>query len=220
MKDLPPYYYVLIAGLIAGALIYFKKRSNYYLIGLTIFLLVTLIVELIGRKINLQHNSRRDTTVLYNWFTSFEFTFYIWLLREVANKKLAKRVFLYILLAYPLAAAYNILFAQGTHGFHTVTYAIGCLLVVPMSIYYFFELFLGAKSARLLTQPAFWICSGLLFFYCCSFLIFGLSNFVKSLPRVIVLNLQDIISWMNAFLYSMFTIAFLCRIKIKKSSQS
>jgi hypothetical protein len=65
-------------------------------------------------------------------------------------------------------------------------------------------------------EPAFWICSGLLFFYTCSFPLFGLWNHLHGLPRIILRNLAAVMQFLNVLLYSLFSIAFLCRIRIQK----
>jgi hypothetical protein len=57
-----------------------------------------------------------------------------------------------------------------------------------------------------------------LFYYSCSFPIFGLANFVKNAPPIILKNLGVIIVLLNVFLYSSFTIAFLCRLRTRKST--
>jgi hypothetical protein len=55
-----------------------------------------------------------------------------------------------------------------------------------------------------------------LFYYTCSFPIFGLLNFLSSNP--IGKNIQIIIILLNVFLYSSFTIAFLCRLRVRNST--
>jgi hypothetical protein len=78
-------------------------------------------------------------------------------------------------------------------------------------------LFQSRYSVSLLRQPPFWICSGLLFYYTCSFPLQSLQNFIHALPNVILQNLLIIFILLNCFLYLSFTIAYLCRLKIRKS---
>lgn len=201
----------IIASLVANR----KKNSELYIKAFSFFLIASLLVEMIG---DVRNNKGLNNLLMYNIFNVFEFTFYIWLIREIVQNKKAKNLILYILLLYPAVDLVNIFFIQGTTHFHTITYALGCLLIVLLCIYYFFELFQSPSSVNLLKQPAFWICSGLLFFYCCSFPIFGLSNLLMHLPRIFMRNIRTIIILLNIFLYSMFTLAFLCRFRTMKSS--
>ena len=99
-----------------------------------------------------------------------------------------------------------------------MTYSLGCLLVVATCIYYFWELFQQTYYVKLIREPAFWICSGLLFYYAVSFPIYGLINFVSEKNPQVTNVLAIILDSVNIFLYLSFVIAFLCRIKIRNST--
>lgn len=207
--------YSIAISILASLFVNYKKNTNSYIKVFPFFLIISLLVEIIGE---VRNNKGFNNLMIYNIFNVFEFTFYIWIIKEIVASNKAKNFIFYILLIYPVVDLANIFFIQGTANFHTITYALGCLIIVLLCIYYFFELFQSPSSVNLLQQPAFWICSGLLFFYCCSFPIFGLSNLLMRLPRVFMRNIRTIIILLNIFLYSMFTLAFLCRFRTLKSS--
>ncbi len=102
--------------------------------------------------------------------------------------------------------------------FPSISYSVGCLLIVGVCIYYFYELFHYPSSASLLRVPAFWICTGLLFFYICSFPLFGLYKLLYSASSTIMNNISTILDVMNVFLYTFFTTAFLCGIRLRRVS--
>lgn len=218
---IPFFLYAMLFSIVAGLYGFIRKKNhnNLYLTIFPFFLIIALSVELIGPFL-IQIKRQQNTLLLYNIFTSVEFTFYLWVIREIIKSKSAKKIMFFILLFYPLAALINIFFFQGRYGFHSFTYALGCLLIVGCCIYYFYELFLFPHSVNLLRQPAFWICTALLFFYAFTYPIYGLSNLMMSLPKTILKNLERIVYLLNVLLYSMFSIAFLCRIKIQKYSRS
>lgn len=210
--------FAIAAGLYG---IYKKKNRELYLKFFVIFLVLSVFIELFASFL-LQIKKQENTLFLFNIFGAFEIVFYIWAIRETIRNKKAKKIMLFVLLFYPVAALINIFFFQGKHGhgFHSFTYALGCLLIVISCIYYFYELFLIPYSVNLLRQPSFWICTALLFFYAFTYPIYGLSNLMMSLPKVILINLERVVYLLNVLLYSMFSIAFLCRIKIRKYSRS
>jgi len=210
------FYFELISFLVSLLLFRSSIRKTYLKI-FPFYLLLTLIVEILGEILN---SKKIHNLWLYNFFTIVEFIFYFWVIRKIIQNKKVKKIFLFVLITYPVCAITNILFIQKINHFHSFTYAMGCLLIVACCIYYFYELFLLPHSVSLIKQPAFWICTGLLFFYTFTFPIYGLTNFVLGLPRVIIRNLESVIKILNVFLYSMFSIAFLCRIRMPKLSRS
>jgi hypothetical protein len=206
MNFLPPYIYAIAISFLASLTVYLKLRaSDRYLRLFPPFLLATLLAELLA--ITYLH---KQNIFVYNFFTTFEFFFYLRILSLVISRVQAKRIIRISAVLYVFAAVINIFFIQKTKMFHTITYAFGCLLVVTFCIYYFLELFRLSKSVQLKNNPAFWICSGLLFFYCCGFPLYGLINVWSGISKLILKNFDQIVTILNIFLYSLFTIAFLC----------
>jgi hypothetical protein len=208
MGFLPFYMYFIAVSFLVSLSVYFRPKTSYfYLKTFPPFLLTTLIVEALG---SYRYSVGENNLTLYNFFTVFEFFFYLCILSLVINNATVKKVIRMMAILYILIAVINILFIQKMKTFHTITYSLGCLLVVSFCSYYFFELFRFPKSEKLLTNPAFWICSGLLFFYCCGFPLYGLINFWSDISKLVVKNFSEIVAILNIFLYSLFTIAFLC----------
>jgi hypothetical protein len=115
-------------------------------------------------------------------------------------------------------AGLNILFIQKINNFHTVTYSLAGVLVVAFCVFYFFELFQRPQSINLSRNPDFWICSGLLFYFSCTFPIYGMANSIRTFPLFILNNLNTIFNVLDILLYTSLTIAFLCRLRTRKSS--
>jgi hypothetical protein len=202
-----PYIFVLTLSFVASLTVFFKLNpEDSYLRYFPPFLLLTLFIEFIGLYLN---ERGRDNVLVYNFFTTFEFCFYLWIISLIIKNNTMKKVIRIIIIVYALTATTNIIFIQKLQ-FHTVTYALGCLVVVAICIYYFFELFRFPGSIRLASNPAFWICSGLLFFYCCGFPLFGLFNYWSGISKLVLKNFGQILTILNVFLYSLFTLAFLC----------
>jgi hypothetical protein len=198
---------------LASLTIYLRRPIALYLRLFSFYLLYDCINEAITNYLALR---QRNTVLLSSLSSMISFCFYIYILREVIRGQKAKRILLYCLLAFPLISAANIFLVQKSGVFQTMTYSLGCLLVVAACIYYFLELFRNRYYVNLLREPAFWICSGLLFYSACSFPVYGLINFISFEIPVIHIILY-ILGFINILLYLSFTIAFLCRLRTRKS---
>ena len=208
------YIWLILLGSIAGAIVYFKKGTPVFLRALPVYLLITFTVEYIGQWMN---DNGRATVTLYNVFTTIEFVFYFWMLRHMVKNARAKKLLHHSLWLYPVLVILNKLLLQKGLQFHTITFSLGGLLIVMATITYFFELFQFGKPVNLVREPSFWICSGLLFFYACTFPLYALINFLQDPSNIIIKNIASILAIVNILLYSSFIIAALCRIRIRKS---
>lgn len=210
--NFPIHWIFLCISFLTGLTVYFQKGAPLYLKLFPPFLLVTGVVEVIARILDIRHVSN---ILLFNFFSIVDFCFLLYVMREIIKNKKVKKLILNFFWAYPLLAILNILFVQ-KNNFHSITYSLGCLLLVGVSIFYFFELFKFPKSTTLVRESNFWIATAILFFYSCSFPLFGLVNFLSSIPSVIVRSVGVILVLLNILLYSLFTIAFLCRLRFTK----
>ena len=207
--------FILLAAL-TSSLVYFQKtKVPLFLRLFPVYLLVTFTVESAG--VWMSYNGI-TTTTLYNVFTTIEFIYYLWMFSQIIHNRKMKKILNNCLWAYPLAFIINKLFIQTGEQYHTLTAGIGSFLVVLAAIYYFYELFQSEKSVDLKREPAFWLSSGLLFFYSCSFPLFSLINYFYSPSDIIVGYILSLLSLVNILLYSSFIVAFLCRIRIRKFS--
>lgn len=221
MQHFPDFLFYIIpiaAGIafLVSLTIFFRPAKERYLTYFSYFLLANWLMEIVLGFLAL---AKINNLLLLNIETVLVVTFELFLIREIVYRKIAKKVFFYVVVCYPLLCLVNILFIQ-RRDFHTTTYSLGCLLIVVACIYYFLELFQKSNNIILSRQPAFWICSGLLFYYCCTFPLYGLTKLMEALPTVIMQNLFVILDVLNILLYLSFSIAFLCRLKTRKSMSS
>lgn len=209
---------ITLAVAIPIGFIGFKKTNPPYLKALPFFLLLTFAVELLGEWLQ---GPGHNNVLLYNLFTVLEVTFYTWFFKSViqGNKKVHQRI-LILLYLLPTLCLVNIFFIQGPKVFHTYSYCIASLVMVVLSITYFYHLFHDEKRVNLFREPAFWISIGILFFFISSVSVLGVVNYVSTLPKNISYLLQKLLLITNAFFYLLFIIAFLCRINIRKSLSS
>lgn len=205
MTFLRLYFYFIVICFIVSLLVYKNNRFRYLRL-FPPFLLATIIAEFSGSYLGYLD---KNNSYIYNFFSVIEFYFYMHLISLIITNNKAKLVIRISGFIYALVAVINIVFFQGMNVFHTVTYSLGCLMIVAACIYFFLELFRLPESVKLSRNPGFWICSGLLFFYCCGFPLYAFINFwvgVKWMRN----SFEGIFDILNIFLYSLFIIAFLC----------
>ncbi len=197
--------------------LYLRKDRETYLRYFPLFLFAVCAQEAISEyreSIHILNN-----LFYYNPYTILVCCYYFLTIYWIIHNKKVKKIIIYILIIYPVIAAVNILFIQKVNSFHTITYSIGGLIIVLLCVYYFFELFQATANVNLLRQPSFWICSGLLFYYSCSFPLYGLNNFlIQSASLTVIKNLIFVFQILDVLLYLSFTIAFLCRLRVRKST--
>lgn len=208
------YIYILAVCFFVSLTVYVNyRRTEFFLKLLPPFLFVALVVEILAAFMAFNRN---NNVALYNFFTVFELCIYLLLVSLVITNERIKKIIRGIIFLYAIVAIINILFFQGLRTIHTITYSLGCLLVVSACIYYFLELFILPKSIKLRSNPAFWICFGIMLFYCCSFPLIGLINYWMNISKFLLKNFAHIVNILHILLYSLFIIAFLCRIRIRK----
>ncbi len=191
----------------------FHRPVPLYLRLFSLYLLINCTAEIF---ISYKAMKNQNNLLLISLIDLLSICFYIYVVRGFIQRRQPKRLFLYFLLILPPVFAINVFLVQKSQVFQSMTYSFGSLLVVVACIYYFWELFQHTYYVRLVREPAFWICSGILFYYACSFPIYGLVNFIKPDPQVLKV-LAIILNSVSIFLYLSFSIAFLCRLKIRKS---
>ena len=219
MAFIDVYLISILMAFLASCALYFQKKISLALYFFPPFLLLAFFVEVIGmwtwyRRINNQW--------LYIIFTTIEFIYYCWLISEVVEMPSVKKILYHFMWVYPVLIAINkMLLQKSMDKYPNISFSLSCLGIACATMLYFGGLFKSNHYINLIRNPFFWICSGLLFFYTCSFFGFTISNICYSLysasPSVIK-NYNTVVSLLNILLYSSFIIASLCRIKIRKFS--
>jgi hypothetical protein len=211
------YFIIILVSFIASLTNYLDKSSPLYLKIFPVLILVVLVGEYIGLQMARKHQTN---VFLYNIIGAIEFTFYLFFYHSIYRASQARKIMLILIMVYWVAALINIFFIQGINVFNTYTYMVGCLFVILASSYYFLEMFRYPQSGSIMREPAFWITSALLFYYTCVLPVFGILNYISSISRYWNHVLRFIINLTNILLYSLFTLAFLCKLSFRKKYTS
>jgi hypothetical protein len=207
-------FFCVVVAFLSSLTLFFQRRSDIYLRLFPYFLfIVSILLGIVSYKAAFRANN----TQWFNLLTTFQTCFYFFLLYRIIRRPIVRKIALHLIWIYPLVAYTNILpFQPDT--FHTITFAIGCLLLAALCVFYFLELFQRPQIVNLAQNPDFWICSGLLLYHTCTFPIYGMANYVAKWPLIIINNLNAVLNVLDLLLYTTFVIAFLCRLKTRKSS--
>jgi hypothetical protein len=192
---------------------YLNKNAPLYLKLFPLFLLTELVCEYAGLMIARRHHSN---VFLYNMLTVIEFGFFYFFFYSVYRGASVKKIVAIITILYLAGTLFNIFYIQGRNVFHTYSFMVGCLLVIAGSIYYFLQMFRYPQLGSIMREPAFWITVGLLFYYACVLPIYGVLNYITSISLRINYTLGLILNLMAYILYSLFTLAFLCKLNFRK----
>jgi hypothetical protein len=206
---------IVFVALLASLTVYWQGVSDIYLRLFPPFLFVVAVVAAI---LGYLASHDKNNMLLFNPLTVFQCCFYFFILYRIIRNPLVRNIAKHLIWIYPLVAGFNIIYIQTVRAFHSVTYSLGGLTVVALCVFYFFELFQRPQVVSLGRNPDFWICSGLLFYFACSFPIYGMANNLNSVPLFIRMNLNAIFNVLDILLYTSFVVAFLCRPRIRKSS--
>jgi len=211
--DFDFYFYIIAAGVIAGIFRYRQIKPAVLLLFVP-FLALSLVMEIIGK---IQVNMHVYNHWVFNFFTCFEFLFYSYIYARLLDDPNWIRIVRYAMILYPALFLANIFFIQGFNRFHTYTYLIGSVMIVYWCYLFFRQMMRSEAADSVLRIPAFWISTGLLFFYTGFFFYMSAGNILMYTKLVI-----DKVVWfaisgtLNAILYGCFLIAFLCQDTLKR----
>lgn len=208
---------IAVICLLSSITVYFQPQSELYLKLFPVYLLITNAVSAIGVYMG-DHNM--NNTLLYNIFSIVEVVFYFYIFYAIIRNKKLKKIIIYVICFYAILSVFDMYSSQKANVFHSLSYSVGSLFLVCLCVFYFYELFQSPQTNSLFREPAFWICTSILFSTCCTFPLFGFAMFFHTPPKFVINNIQIILLIVNVFSYSLYTIAFLCRIKTSKSMLS
>ena len=137
---------------------------------------------------------------------------------KAINTVWKKRLIMWSVPGLWLLALYFSFFIQKIDVVNTYTTMMVSILVVMLSLFYYFELLQKEGSQSLVRDPLFWISTGNLIFFAGVFLLMGSLNYLmKEMPelsrKLMVINYS-----LNFVLYSFYSIGFLCTMQSRKSS--
>ena len=178
---------------------------------LPFFLIYIYCIEQYGEYLA---NHSKHNVWLFNYSSVIETAYYMWVISKMYVQKKYFRIATVINATLVVTSLINIIIYQGETGFHTITFGISSIAVICYCIYYYYQLFIFPTVDTLQKQMSFWVVTAIMFDFTCGFPIFCLNNiyYNKVSEKIwpVILAFSDIV---NIVFYSLFIIAFLCKIK-------
>jgi len=130
-----------------------------------------------------------------------------------------------VLVIAALFSIIDLVFIQKKVGLNPINFTIQSLIIVVLCINYFVELFQKTEAPSLSRLPSFWITSAIFFNVVLTFPMFASLSFMDELTKLnqagFKVILDNIIAIFNIVLilsYALYSIGFLCGIRISKST--
>jgi hypothetical protein len=193
--------------------VFVQKPTSIYLKWFPLYFVLGLIEDMVTEYLAV--HGRYNTGVVNSWGIA-EFCFYFFVMRSIIVSFKIRRIILFVIFLFPIFALTN-LYIQTKAGFNPINFTVGSLLTVSCCIFYFVELFQRADSQSLTRLPAFWISNAILFSIVLTFPFYSFVSFMTKMPDLIYKNIIIIFYVINILISLLYSIAFLCRIKIRKS---
>lgn len=206
------YLAVLIGCLATG--FYYRKILSQGLRLLLWLVLIAAIVEMVGT-----YHLRFlfiTASLIYRIYQPIEYIllagYFFTIITSPAKRKL-------IILSIPVVVLVNLLNLFANQQYKSLglyAFLLAALLFVIWSIFYFFQLFKSNDGENPAHIPAFWICTGILFFYAGTFFQMGFTNMIYKHNPDLAKKLYVINHLLNCVLYGMITYGFICQSKYRK----
>lgn len=205
-----------------GVLYCYKNYNPGYLRIFPPYLLVSFGVEvLVNPYINNIFNfrpfadhQRYAMYALYNLFTLFEIAVFSWFLFRIirsARIKILLVALLVFFLPFFIQSSYPL--DLGRH-FNDQAVLLESIIIIIPCLVYFKELFARPEPVDLLTEPAFWLVTGVFFYLATVFPLFLTRPYLQDLGmKKIAQSLYSINNFALSITYILFIKGYTCRIK-------
>lgn len=208
------YITILAISFLTSITEYFKKEKLQYLVYFPPFLLITLVVEIIGRVTAVKGINNGP---LYNIFLPSEYLFYFFTLHNIIQNHRYKKYILYACTIHSIFTLTSLLL-DGLYVFPTLIYSFGAILILVFCALYFYQLIELPVFPKPTQEPSFWIVCGLLIFYGGTLPIWATTNLAHNFSESVLKIEIFILMALNCILYSFFVIAFLSKVKHQNST--
>ena len=184
------------------------KRYLYLAALMSLTLIVELYAEILGKK-------GYDFSWIYHAFNAFEYMLFVFFLLFSVKDSRIQKVIKYSIPIFVIGGLSISLLLYNFSGFPGLNINIEGFLLFLICTYILFNLEINSRQ-NILGHSEFWICTGILIFFGCTFFYNGIYTNIFNLDKATALRLFGVLNKpLNIILYSFIIIGTLC-LKIRK----
>lgn len=184
------------------------KSLNKQLRLFTLFLFITVAKESVCLYIGLQKGNNMP---VYEILHITLYLIYLYLFYFEFNDDRTRNFIKFFTIVLIVVYFIDILFVNGLYKMNTITNSTGGIILITLSLLYFYKLLKNIEHQNLLLVPMFWISTGVLFYNVGTLVLFTFQNDLSSLPFDTRMNLWAINSILNILQNILITVALFCQ---------
>ncbi len=174
-----------------------QKKLSYLLILFS-------ITELIA---NILWYQKLNNLPVYHFYTIIEFLCIISIYKDALHKIYPTRLFIVLAVSFSLFCVVNMLFFQSLFMFNSNATTVLGILVISLSLSYFYALLKEVKYTLLERNPMFWLNAGFLIYFSSNLLLFFINNSMFTKADEVSYLVWGLHAIVNFILVIFFTIA-------------
>lgn len=178
--------------------------------------LLWVMVSIEGTTLILRELGVQNNMPLYHFYVLVEFALTTWMFEASVPRILSKRVFYALLAGMAVVGIFTHVNAESIYDFPSVMRSVESLLLMGLSIRFFWVMMHSDEERNLLELPEFWASVGVLIYFSSNLMLFFYGNYMASQSAEVFDALWHLHAGLNIMLYLVYTIAFVCPNPIKK----
>jgi len=185
-----------------------RKNLPAFIRLFTIITGVTFIIESIG--FYLLFFTELPRQYLYHFYVPFMYSIMAYIYYKALGTTWKAKLIGWSIPAYLMLAIYLSFFIQKPAIVNTYATMVVSILIIGLSLFYYYELLQKEGSYAMGRDPLFWISTGNLIFYAGVFFLMGLLNYLMKEMLELSKQLMVINYTLNYVLYSFYCVGLLC----------
>ncbi len=204
--------FFIIIPIITGLIRY--KKLDGLIKKVLFFLFFELATEIVAEYMALKD---KNNTLLYGGYILFEYSFFAYFFYQIIISPRIRRMLILSIPVFSLTTLYEIIKSYHSTVQYTWGFIIELSFFVIWSIIYYYRLITAEIYIKLGNDADFWLVSGILLYSVGVFFAHAFYSYLHIHYLSAITHIDTIfISISNLLLYSLFTIAFLCPMKVRE----